>query len=63
MKKENIASAESKATAPVDDISETSSAELARLGIVAHQHVSYEWSGYRYSNSKDAVAAAKRAAR
>lgn len=54
---------ESKSAEPVDEISETSTAELARLGIVAHQHVSYEWSGYRYSNSKDAVAAAKRAAR
>ena len=37
--------------------------DLARHGIVAVQLMSYEWSGYRYSNASDALAAAERAAR
>ena len=37
--------------------------ELARFGIVARQHTTYEWNGFRYSNANDAIAAAKRAAR
>ena len=37
--------------------------ELARFGIVARQHTTYEWNGFRYSNASDAIAAAKRAAR
>lgn len=38
-------------------------ADLSRYGITAHQHTSYEWNGYRYSNASDALAAAKRAGR
>jgi hypothetical protein len=38
-------------------------ADLSRYGISAHQHTSYEWNGYRYSNAADAIAAAKRADR
>jgi hypothetical protein len=37
-------------------------ADLRRYGITAHQHTSYQWNGYRYSNASDAIAAAKRAA-
>lgn len=37
--------------------------ELAQFGIVARQHTTYEWNGFRYSNASDAIAAAKRAAR
>ena len=52
---------------PQQPTSEPSSAdaspELARLGIVARQHTTYEWNGFRYSNASDAIAAAKRAAR
>jgi hypothetical protein len=38
-------------------------AELRRLGIIARQHTTYEWSGFRYSSASDAIAAAKRSAR
>ena len=55
--------AQSAAPEPVDDVEETTSRELERFGIVSHQHTTYEWNGYRYSNSADAIAAAKRAAR
>jgi hypothetical protein len=48
---------------PVDESQNNSSEELRRLGIISHQQTSYEWNGYRYSNSADAIAAAKRAAR
>jgi hypothetical protein len=34
--------------------------ELARLGIERVQIESFRWGGYRYSNARDAVAAAKR---
>ena len=34
--------------------------ELARLGIQRVQTEAFLWSGYRYSNARDAVAAAKR---
>ena len=37
--------------------------ELTRFGIMARQHTTYEWNGYKYSNASDAIAAAKRAAR
>jgi hypothetical protein len=36
---------------------------LREHGIVATQHTSYEWNGYRYTNSGDAIAAAKRSKR
>lgn len=38
-------------------------AELRQLGIVARQHTTYEWSGFRYSSASDAIAAAKRSTR
>jgi hypothetical protein len=34
--------------------------ELARLGIERVQTEAFVWSGYRYGNARDAVAAAKR---
>jgi len=34
--------------------------ELARLGVQRVQTESYTWGGYRYSNARDAIAAAKR---
>jgi len=34
--------------------------ELARLGIQRVQTEAFMWGGYRYSNARDAVAAAKR---
>jgi len=36
--------------------------ELKRYGITAVQLTVFDWGGYRYSNSKDAIAAAKRLA-
>jgi hypothetical protein len=48
---------------PVDESQNNSADELERFGIISHQQTSYEWNGYRYSNSADALAAAKRAAR
>lgn len=48
---------------PVDDRSAGNNEDLQRFGITAHEHVTYEWNGYRYSNAKDALAAAKRAER
>jgi uncharacterized protein YbaA (DUF1428 family) len=47
----------------VDDVLSGAHEELRRLGITAHEHVTYEWNNYRYSNAKDAIAAAKRAIR
>ena len=34
--------------------------KLASLGITAIPRTVYEWSGYRYTNAKDAIAAAER---
>lgn len=34
---------------------------LARFGIVSVSVTTFEWGGYRYTNAKDAIAAAKRA--
>jgi len=34
--------------------------ELARLGIERVQTETFLWGGYRYSNARDAIAAAKR---
>ena len=48
---------------PAEEVVRGGEAELLHLGITAHQHTSYEWNGYRYSNARDAVAAARRAAR
>lgn len=36
---------------------------LAAHGITAVQLTVYEWSGYRYTNARDAIAAAERHAR
>jgi hypothetical protein len=38
-------------------------AKLDGLGITVVPRAVYEWRGYRYSNSGDAIAAAERAAR
>ncbi len=38
-------------------------AELARLGIERVQIESFRWGGYRYSNARDAIAAATRGAK
>ena len=35
-------------------------AELRAYGIAVTQSPVYEWNGYRYSNARDAIAAAKR---
>ena len=37
--------------------------DLEQYGITSRQSTIYEWGGYRYSNSGDAIAAARRAAR
>ena len=55
-----------KAGSPVDHVHEAPSGrdeDLRRLGITSHEHTTYEWNGYRYSNASDAIAAAKRASR
>ena len=48
---------------PIDEAPSGADADLRRFGITTHQHTSYEWNGYRYSNASDAIAAARRAAR
>ena len=63
MTTENPKHAHASAPEPVDDVGDTTSRDLERYGIVSHPHTVYEWNGYRYSNSSDAIAAAKRAAR
>ena len=63
MTPENQDNAHAAAPEPVDDVEATTRGDLDRYGIVARPHVTYEWNGYRYSNSSDAIAAAKRAAR
>ena len=35
--------------------------ELKKLGITPVQMTAFHWGGYRYSNSRDAIAAARRA--
>lgn len=47
----------------VDDASTRAGEELSSLGITAREHTTYEWGGYRYSNARDAIAAARRASR
>ncbi|MDQ3471304.1 MAG: hypothetical protein M3428_02835 [Pseudomonadota bacterium] len=63
MTTEHSPHAQAAAPEPVDDVDDSTSSDLNRFGIVSHQHTTYEWNGYRYSNSSDAIAAAKRAAR
>jgi hypothetical protein len=53
----------SPAPEPIDKTEDSTAGDLKRLGIIAHQHTTYEWNGYRYSNSSDAITAAKRASR
>jgi len=36
--------------------------QLKRYGITPVQQTVFDWGGYRYTNSRDAIAAAKRAA-
>jgi hypothetical protein len=33
---------------PVDDVLSGAHEELRRLGITAHEHITYEWNNYRY---------------
>ena len=40
---------------------ETLQVELKRYGVVPVNLTVFDWGGYRYSNSSDAIAAAKRA--
>ena len=47
------------ALAPVDG----TESELKKLGITPVQLTVFHWGGYRYSNSRNAIAAAKRAIR
>ncbi|MBA2770990.1 MAG: hypothetical protein H0U34_03085 [Sphingomonas sp.] len=63
MTTEHSPHAQAAAPEPVDDVDDSTSSDLNHFGIVSHQHTTYEWNGYRYSNSSDAIAAAKRAAR
>jgi hypothetical protein len=44
-------------------MSKIDQAELDRLGITRVPADVYLWGGYRYSNARDAIAAAKRAAK
>jgi hypothetical protein len=53
----------SSAPEPIDETEHSTAADLKRFGISARQHTTYEWNGYRYSNSSDAITAAKKAAR
>ena len=46
---------------PLDEHRTGRDEDLSRFGITSHQHTTYEWNGYRYSNAADAIAAAKRA--
>jgi len=45
------------------DADEVSEAELARYGIERFPADVFLWGGYRYSNARDALAAAKRNAK
>jgi hypothetical protein len=51
-----------EATPPLSD-KDDDEAELNRLKIERVQTVTYSWGGYRYSNARDAIAAARRAER
>jgi hypothetical protein len=48
---------------PLDKAPRGRDEDLRRFGITTHEHTSYEWNGYRYTNATDAIAAAKRAGR
>lgn len=42
------------------ELNQTEEAELTRLGIERVAVQTFHWGGYRYSNARDAIAAAKR---
>jgi hypothetical protein len=48
---------------PANNVPSGRDEDLRRLGIASHEHTTYEWNGYRYSNASDAIAAAKRGSR
>jgi len=55
---------EGGASRPATSVSEdTEAAALKQYGITPVQLTVFDWGGYRYSNSRDAIAAAKRGAR
>lgn len=45
---------------PADTMSRDERSELDRLGIERVQTETFLWGGYRYSNARDALAAARR---
>jgi len=51
------------APSPETDARVDRQAELEKLGITPVQLTVFDWGGYRYSNARDAIAAAKRKAR
>lgn len=55
--------AASPSVQPVNEAPNGRDEDLRRLGIMSHEHTTYEWNGYRYSNAADAIAAAKRASK
>jgi len=57
---ENEGGAPRTATSVSED---TEAAALKQYGITPVQLTVFDWGGYRYSNSRDAIAAAKRSAR
>ena len=50
------------ARSPETQAREELQSELKKFGITPVQLTVFDWGGYRYSNSKDAIAAAKRSA-
>ena len=50
-------------TRPSPELDPELRSKLERLGITVIPRSVYEWSGYRYSNASDAIAAAERASR
>lgn len=57
LKLQHFAAADAPRSAALPD---PVSAELDRHEIAVVPHAVYEWSGYRYTNALDAIAAAKR---
>jgi hypothetical protein len=47
----------------MSDPEDIEAAALKQYGITSVQLTVFDWGGYRYSNSRDAIAAAKRSAR
>ena len=48
-------------SSPASSRSEGLEVDLAHFGIVSVVVTTFEWNGYRYTNAKDAISAAKRA--